>query len=141
MPPLCGENTLKLIFGLILSLISYSVSGMPISGRLLVPKYVSCERDYLTSWAGLITKLHHNTKLTSLTIETNDATTEKLTIHHRDNKELMAHFYLNGLAMTAIDWRNISDRTGVLIRPTRATIWVCLDENTKPLINWQPTKP
>jgi len=141
MPPLLPRMTLNPLFYISLSLISCCVSSMPINGRLLVPQYVSCERNELTSWAGSVTQLQRGEKLTSLIINTDDGTTESLALNHRDNNELMTHFYLNGLIMTTREWRNIADDKGTLRRATRATIWLCLDGKTPPIVNWQPPIP
>ncbi|MGS2719611.1 hypothetical protein [Paraglaciecola aestuariivivens] len=105
--------------------------------RLLVPDYVSCERNHLTSWVGFVSKFKLTENKLEISIATNEQTLEQLTLEFSSEAELLTHFYLNGEKFSPSDWQSITTSDKQLIAKTRAVVWICLDDSKPPVINWR----
>ena len=45
---------------------------------------------------------------------------------------------MNGKEFIKDDWLKVEVEPGVLVTSMYAFVWVCLDEETPPVIDWQP---
>ena len=96
--------------------------------RLAPPAAVPCDRDHLTVYAGKASRYVRRPEAIELTIETNWATTEEVTVQGSQ------HFLLNGKPFTADDWSRIESSQGVLRPGVTVNAWVC--EGGAVTIDW-----
>jgi len=108
-----------------------------LADRLMVPEYVSCNRNQLTSWTGPITAYNHSLGTTQFTVITDDGTLERLSLEYEKESELMDQYFLNGKSFVESDWQHIESAEQQLLSGIRATVWLCLDEAVHPVVNWQ----
>lgn len=108
------------------------------AGRLMPPSAITCDRNQLTSWSGVVSGYRRSAASTWLKISTDDGTVEALTIEHSDQSDASTHYLLRGQPFTAQDWKRIEQSTGLLIDSMRAVAWVCSDGKTAAVIDWQP---
>lgn len=106
--------------------------------RLAVPSYLSCDRNQLTSWIGVVNYLQHRGSTLSLRISTDFKTEESLHLNLPNEASLVQQMRLNDAPFTAKDWGLLYDTNGILRHQLRAVIWLCSDQHIKPVINWQP---
>lgn len=106
--------------------------------RLAVPDYLSCDRNQLTAWMGVVTYLSHRGGSLSLRMSTDFQTVESLALKRPDTGSLMAQMRLHGAPFTQNDWSLLYRTNGVVRSPLRAVIWLCADREIPPVINWQP---
>ena len=106
--------------------------------RLRVPSYLTCERNLVTSWTGTVT--HYEREQGKLVIEmvTDADTFEQLTLELPTKSELQQHFYLDNQPFEDKNWYWLEVKEGELAASRSATVWLCLDNKTKPVINWIP---
>jgi hypothetical protein len=124
----------------IILLVSILGSTIALADRLLVPEYVSCDRDQLTSWTGQVVAYNHHDIKTQITLDTDDGTTESLTLELSQADTLMAQYYVHGKHFTPSDWVKIEDEDLHILPNIRATVWLCHDTSILPIINWLPPR-
>lgn len=100
------------------------VQGDP--GRLRPPEAVTCPRNDLTVYAGLVTKMDRQRNVTTLTIVTDSKTTERVTVRHPEGADPDASFLFKGKRITSPDWDLIVSK-GSIDERLRANAWVCRD--------------
>lgn len=110
---------------------------MVLADRLMVPDYVTCDRNQLTSWTGQISDYQRTSGSTQFTVKTDDGTTEILSLSFLQKSELMTQYFLNGKRFESSDWKRIEGAKQQLISGTRATVWLCQDASFSPVVNWQ----
>lgn len=104
----------------------------PQRGRLMPPESLRCERNDLTSYAGLATRYSRTKQEIRVTIETDAGTRETVTA------PVTGTNLLNGVAFAETDWHTIESSPGVLRSGIRVIAWVCLDGKTPPVLDWRP---
>jgi len=107
-------------------------------GRLAPSPSVTCDRNQLTSWTGVVSGYRRDSDSTWLRISTDEDTVEETTLDHPDQPDASAHFKLWGEPFQETDWPVIEETPGVLHPGMRATAWICEDGKTPPVIDWQP---
>ena len=95
-------------------------------GRLRPPEAVTCPRNDLTVYAGLVTKMERQRNATTLTIVTDSKTTERVTVRHPEGTDPDASFLVKGKRLTSADWDLIVSK-GSIDERLRANAWVCRD--------------
>lgn len=103
--------------------------GTPSMGRLAPPAAVKCDRNDLTSYAGLVTAFERGKDRVTVTIATSAGTTETVSAPH-------AGFLIEGQPFTPADWKRIEEREGVLLPKTSLIAWVCADGTV--VLDWRP---
>lgn len=106
--------------------------------RLMVPDYFNCDRNLVTSWTGVASKYTRTDRSLSLEVATDADTVESIQFHYASPDELRTRLYINGRKFSEDDWDKIETAKGALIEGTRLTVWLCGDNATKALINWEP---
>ena len=106
--------------------------------RPLPPATLSCERNQLTSWQGEVRDYRRTESSTRLTIDTDSETVEELSLDFGTKEALRPLFLIQGRPFTDDDWSRIEPSPGQLKEGMRAIVWVCLDEQTRPIIDWRP---
>jgi rhodanese-related sulfurtransferase len=112
------------------------VAPPPRGGRLAPPAGVSCDRNDLTSYAGLVKRYRRQKGKTTLTIDTSAGTTETVVLLHPGTSDPSRWYLIGGTAFTAKDWSRIERRKGVLKPDTSAVAWVCTGGAN--FIDWRP---
>jgi hypothetical protein len=104
-------------------------------GRLKPAAPLRCPPDELTSHQGLVVRYHRSSSSAGLVIDTDDGTTESLSLTYPPERE-MDWFLLEGSAMEAEDWGRVEVRQGELLPGMRVIAWVCSDGTV--VIDWRP---
>ena len=107
---------------------------------MMIPSYFTCEPNFVTSWTGLVSKYQRTHDSVSLEISTDADTVENIRIEYSNTNDLLSQFYINNQPFKTLNWSEIESSKGILFDKMRATVWLCELKNTKPLVNWQPTK-
>jgi hypothetical protein len=102
------------------------------------PPTVSCDRNQLTSYSGVVTAYQRQPGATRLSIHTDWDTDESVVLYHAGSDDPSPLFLLSGRPFTASDWRRIESTPGILVSGMRATAWVCGDGKTPSLVDWRP---
>lgn len=131
------KKTNRMLLYFLLILLS-TMNSHAYERRLRVPNYFHCERNYVTSWTGKVTGYQRDDKTLSLTMFTDADTTENIQFHFNSPNELLTRLYLKGKAFTADSWQQIESAHGLLKDNMKLTVWLCADNNTQAIINWQP---
>lgn len=105
-------------------------------GRLAPPAGVSCDRNNLTAYAGLVKRYRRQNGKTTLTIDTSAGTTETIVLRHPGTSDPSRWYLIGGTAFTPADWNRIERRKGVLKPDTSAVAWVCTGGPN--IIDWRP---
>lgn len=108
------------------------------AGRMMPPAAVSCDRNQLTSYSGVVTAYQRQQGVTRLSIHTDWDTDESIELHHPGTDDPSHRFLLSGRPFNASDWQHIESAPGILTVGMRATAWVCRDGENPTLIDWQP---
>jgi hypothetical protein len=98
-------------------------------------EYITCPRDHLTSYTGLVTGYRRENGRTSLTIRTDWDTTERVELKHPGTDDPSRWFLLRGRPFTPDDWKEIEVERGRLKPKMRASAWVC-DDGTNAILDW-----
>jgi len=106
-------------------------------GRLLVPSYVMCERNALTSYRGIVTNYQRERTLLMIELDTTQATHEKLSIQLNSDSERYINVFIDHHPMLLGHWPLIEDSRERIKSPSYVTIWLCMDNQVAPIINWQ----
>jgi hypothetical protein len=106
--------------------------------RVAAPEMSVCDRNQLTSFNGVVSHYRRDTDVTVITILTDWDTVETVTLEHTDPDGVMQYFKLRGRVFTYNDWAEIEIGHGVLHDGIRVIAWICLDDITPPVIDWQP---
>jgi hypothetical protein len=107
-------------------------------GRLAPPAGVACDRNQLTSWTGVVTDYRRGVESTWIEIHTDAETIERTEIDHAGQADAAAYYLFRGEAFSADAWPKIERSPGRLVEGMRATAWICLDDQTSAVIDWQP---
>ena len=110
------------------------------SGRLRPSPALACDRNHLTSYAGIVTGYRRDADSTWLEISTDEDTVEPVTVPHGGQAGAAAHYRLWGAPFAAGDFVQIEKSPGVLLQGMRAIAWACDDGTTAPVIDWQPKR-
>ena len=102
--------------------------------RQRAPESFSCDRNNLTSYTGVVSTYRRQAGSTTLTIRTDDDTTEEVSLKHPGSDDPSRFFRMRGEPFTAADWTRIETRKGVLRDGTRASAWVCTDGRV--MVDW-----
>ncbi len=114
-----------------------SSARTPQQGRLRPPDNITCDRNYLTVYTGRVVSYSRRTGRVELTIETDENTTEKVTLRHPRGNSPARWFLLRREKFKGSDWASIESSKGRLLPDMRVAAWVCKDGN-RPIIDWQP---
>ena len=109
-------------------------------GRVAPPSILSCDRNQLTAWIGIVTVYRRESDYTTIEISTDSETVERTTLTHVADDDASARYLLWGEDFAATDWDLIEESPGVLVANIRATAWICEDGVTAPVIDWQPPR-
>lgn len=109
-------------------------------GRLAPPVGLACDRNDLTSFAGVVSSYQRRNNRTRLIMKTDDGTTETFTLPTAKQAALQKRFLMVGGGFTAPDWRRIEARAGVLVPGTRAIVWVCSAAKRSVTVDWRPVE-
>lgn len=104
-------------------------------GRLAPPAAVSCDRNKLTSYSGIVRTYERSADKTTLVIETDADTVERVTLRHSAGDPLR-WFLIDGTPATPADWNRIEVSRGRLHDGMGVTAWVCEDGTT--VVDWRP---
>lgn len=126
---------------------AWKESGLPVEsnrkenseGRLAPPAAVTCNRNDLTVYAGAVRQYRREMDKTSITIETNEGTIERVTLRHTGSDDPSQFFLIEGTPFTASDWNRIERKKGELLPLMNARAWVCTDGTI--VIDWRPPAP
>ena len=99
---------------------------------------VSCDRNLLTSYFGVVSDYRRDANETWLKISTDYDTVEEVSIDHPGQQNAITQFRLWGEPFGESDWAIIETAPGKIIPGMRVTAWVCDDGRTPALIDWQP---
>jgi hypothetical protein len=110
----------------------------PGGGRLRPPEAITCDRNHLTSWSGVVSGYRRENKQTWLQVNTDEDTVEQIMLDHHGEKDASAYYLIGQQKFTKKDWPKIERFKGMLITGTRAVVWVCDDGKTAPVVDWQP---
>jgi rhodanese-related sulfurtransferase len=94
------------------------------AGRYMVPPFVTCDRNDVTSYAGVVTSYKRTKSKVTIRIHTDADTDETVTVHDAPKS-----FYVMGERFMSGDWKKIG-------RGKRVVAWVCKDGSAK--IDWRP---
>lgn len=108
----------------------------PASGRLAPPAAVKCDRNELTSYAGLVKSYERKQGRTTIVIATSAGTTEKVTLEHSGSDDPSRAFLFEGGEFVADDWKKIEKSHGVLHDGMNVIAWVCSKGET--IVDWRP---
>jgi len=109
-------------------------------GRIAPPPAISCDRNQLTSWTGKVSGYRRGDKVIWIEISTDEQTVEQATIEHDGWADAASRYLLWGDPFTHADWTAIESSPGKLMDGMRATVWICSDGMTPPVIDWQPDR-
>lgn len=115
-------------------------SGARRMSRLAPPPTITCDRNHLTSWTGVITGYRRESDRTWLEISTDENTVERTTLGHDGRADASRRYLMRGEPFKAQDWAVIEQSAGVLKKGMRATVWICEDGVTPPIVDWQPPR-
>ena len=121
-----------------LTLVILTTSALARGGRLAPPAAVSCDRNQLTSWTGVVSGYERNRGSTQIQVDTDAETVEKITLEHPGSKDPSGQFLLLGEPFKKSDWKKIEIRRGMLNPGMRATVWLCEDDEFQAIIDWRP---
>ena len=107
------------------------------SDRVRPPDSVSCSRDRLTAYTGVVTRFSRQAERTVLEIRTDWDTTEAVVVTHEGDRGPERWFLLRTKPFRATDWAVIEAAPGKLRRDLRATAWVC-EDGRNPTVDWSP---
>lgn len=107
-------------------------------GRLRPVPAVTCDRNHLTAWTGVVTGYRRKAASTWLRIATDEDTVESTTVAHAGAPDASARFLLRGEPLGRGDLARIEASKRKLQPGMRATAWICDDGRTPPVIDWQP---
>ncbi|HWS99186.1 MAG TPA: hypothetical protein VN256_02865 [Pyrinomonadaceae bacterium] len=106
-------------------------------GRLMPPESVKCDPNHLTSFTGKILSYRRGPGRVSLTVRTDEETTESFTLRFRKSEDAARWFLMRGEPFKRGDWALIERRRYQLRPRMRATVWVC-DDGSNPIVDWRP---
>jgi hypothetical protein len=103
-------------------------------GRLRPPERVTCDRNQLTSYSGVVESYRPGRQATVLVIHTDAGTRETVRVAHADKSDGREHYLIDAAAWTAEAWKGIEPSPGTLVKGQRATAWVCADGRV--VVDW-----
>lgn len=108
--------------------------------RVAPPVTLACDRNQLTAYIGEVTEYHRTESSVVVTISTDWDTIEKVAVDIPESEESVSPFLINGQPFSESDWNKVESQPGSPISGLRAFAWVCLDEQTPPVIDWRPQR-
>ena len=112
--------------------------GQHAGQRTLPPSTLSCERNALTSWQGEVREYRRTDSSIRFLVYTDWETVEELNLTLGAGEVLPPYFLIQGKPFSDNDWSKIESSPGQLRKGMRAIVWVCLDEQTEPTVDWRP---
>ena len=106
------------------------------SRRIAPPAAVTCDRNRLTVYSGRVVAYRRTPAYTTLTIDTDWDTTERIRIRHTRERSPHPFFLIDGQETDAADIRRIELRPNALRPGARVNAWVCADERSNPVVDW-----
>ena len=106
-------------------------------GRVSPPARVTCDRNNLTVYDGVVISYTRRADRIVITIHTDSDTTETVTLKYARGSSPARWFLLNGEAFGRGDWSKIESSKGKLHPNMRVNAWVCTD-GRKPVLDWRP---
>ncbi|MBV9958887.1 MAG: hypothetical protein JO360_10715 [Acidobacteria bacterium] len=106
-------------------------------GRVLPPAAVTCDRNHLTIYPGMVLSYTRRADRIVVRIRTDYDTTETVTLRYTRGSSPARWFLLNGEKFERGDWSKIEAAKGKLHPNMRVRAWVC-DDGNKPVLDWQP---
>ena len=125
---------MKVGLGLLLTLLATSFGTQ--ADRLMVPSYLTCPRDFVTSWTGEVYDYKRQDASIQFKIATDADTTESLSLTMANLLQLENQFFYQNRPFKPDLWPVLEEAPGKLAMPRKATVWVCLKDDIKPVINW-----
>lgn len=107
------------------------------SSRLAPPAGVTCDRSRLTVYSGRVVAYRRTRGYTTLTIETDWDTTERIRIRHARERSPHPFFLIDGQETDAADIRRLELRPNAPPPDARVNAWVCADGRRNPVVDWQ----
>lgn len=101
------------------------------------PAEWNCAHDQLTSYSGIVSRYSRMPGALEMTVSTDRGTEESISIV-KTSGDFRLYFLLFSRAFREENWPVIETEAGRLQPGVRATVWVCLDGVTPPLVDWQP---
>jgi hypothetical protein len=105
--------------------------------RVRPPEGFECPLDWTTNYTGVVARFSRERDRTSLDIRTDWETTERVVINHAESDGPERWFLLRGKPFGPDGWKTIEVKPGQLRAATRASAWICLD-NQNPVVDWNP---
>lgn len=105
--------------------------------RVRPPARVTCDRNNLTVYEGVVTSYKRRADRITLTIHTDSDTTETVTLKYARGSSPTRWFLLNGETFGRGDWSKIEASKGKLHPNMRVNAWICTD-GKKPVLDWRP---
>jgi len=102
-------------------------------GRLRPPDFVTCDRNHLTVFSGVVTAVVRGEGPTRLRLDSDEDTHEEFTLGEDPGR-----FRVRGKAFGEDGWQAVL-QDGKAREGLRATVWVCDTEKT-PLVDWEPPR-
>ena len=106
-------------------------------GRVRPPDSVTCSRDRLTAYTGVVTRFSRQPERTELEIRTDWGTMEAVVVTHDGDSGPERWFLIRTKPFQATDWMVIEAAPGKLRKDVRATAWVC-EDGRNPIVDWNP---
>jgi len=103
--------------------------------RLRPPEAVTCPRNDLTAFTGVVTYYRRSAGRVVMKMRTDENTSEHFVIRYK-GEDPGKIFLLRAETFKSEDLKQVESAKGVLQKGMRATVWVCKD-GTK-IIDWQP---
>jgi hypothetical protein len=106
------------------------------TGRLRPPEAVTCDRNKLTAFSGVVTAWSRNDSAASLRMSTDADTRESFTIRFEKGTPQEKWFLRAGEVFRPEDWAKIEKSPGVIRPGIQATVWVC-EGGVNPIVDWR----
>jgi hypothetical protein len=123
-------TTAAALAALVAGIAAYVIAPPPqprTPGRVRPPDSVSCPRDRLTAYTGVVTRFSRQPERTVLEIRTDWDTTETVVVTHQGDKGPERWFLIGAKPFQSTDWTTLEAAPGKLRRDVRATAWVCVE--------------
>jgi hypothetical protein len=108
------------------------------AGRMLVPEFIKCDRNNLTSWRGTASRYEHTDESLTLIIETDYGTQERVDFALAENNQgQIKNMFLGNRPFIEEDWVTIEKDAEDLQSNVIVTAWVCnANASTSYVLQW-----
>jgi hypothetical protein len=110
--------------------------GATMQGRLRPPASLTCDRNKLTAFSGIVTQWSRNDTSARLNMRTDSETRETFNLRFDKTTPLEKWFLLGGEIFRDADWPKIEISSGRLRPEIQATVWVC-EGTANPVVDWR----